>query len=244
MVKYERHLDGTLKRRPNGSFIVRPTTLQDIDEKIRPLYTFLNSLPGIRTIGSCQGHPDSENFKNAYITFLCSDLRTLGMLASFSVAYDDPNEIIESRRDEIPHLNALWIIGVLEADDSECDPEELNVGGYYVSYCLSPDSLTYANHNAVYDDIEELVKYYETKLKRVQYGSAERLDYVLKILKENEGTMTFSELCEKFARTRYTTKKKMWYYLDALKSAKKIDYPEKYPAHREGDVKIVLLESS
>ena len=66
--------------------------LSKIDSEIKDLVLFINSLDGITTIGSCQGHDDDGplgNFSHPYIKFKCSSNRSLGLLASVSDIYYD-----------------------------------------------------------------------------------------------------------------------------------------------------------
>jgi hypothetical protein len=131
---------------------------------------FLNTLDGIKTIGSCQGHNDggdTGNFNEPYITFICSNIRNLGLLASLCCAYEDSEEWIPERRKEQPKLKAYWSISVLAGEDSECTPEELIKDGRnpeeYVMYCLSPDPVSYVKPTDVYSDLKEILRYYKIK---------------------------------------------------------------------------------
>ena len=68
-----------------------------------------------------------------------------------------------------------------------------------------------------------------------------KLQEILKILSENEGKMSFGELYGKIAMKYGTTKRTFDSYLEALKLAKKIDYPEIYIIWKEKDQIITLL---
>ena len=63
-----------------------------IDIKIKPLIDFLNSLNGVSTLGSCQGHDNggqTGEWVFPYIKFKCLDNRSLGLLASIEYIYSD-----------------------------------------------------------------------------------------------------------------------------------------------------------
>ena len=63
-----------------------------IDKKIKNLVDFINSLKGIETLGSCQGHDNggqTGEWVFPYIKFKCLDNRSLGLLASIEYIYSD-----------------------------------------------------------------------------------------------------------------------------------------------------------
>jgi hypothetical protein len=69
----------------------------------------------------------------------------------------------------------------------------------------------------------------------------ERIAEILKILAENQGKMKYGELYGKLATKYGTTKRTFDSYLEALKLAGKIDYPEVYIAWQENNQIITLL---
>lgn len=153
-----------------------------LDREIRELVEFMNSLDGITTIGSCCGHNDggnTGNFTDAYITFRCKNDRMLGLLASLSFAYEDTEDCREEYKKIQPKLEAYWRISVLDCDDSEFSPEELDekpTDWYYVSYSLSPDINSYEKPTDIYCDFKEILEYYKIKYRLV---NGEDLDSIL-----------------------------------------------------------------
>jgi len=68
----------------------------------------------------------------------------------------------------------------------------------------------------------------------------ERLNEILTTLKKNEGEATFGELYGHFAVSYGTTKRTFWSYLEVLKIAGKIDYPDIIVSAKEDETRIVL----
>lgn len=138
-----------------------------IDEKIKPLYDFLNSLDGVETIGSCQGHSDNEDFSDPYITFTCDNSRSLGLIAGV-VESANEIEIVKNRDEEpedifvdwfienAPKTNGDWSVVVLSADDATLPPDQVN---HYVFYCLSPHPFSYDKVEEIWEDPAELARY-------------------------------------------------------------------------------------
>ena len=65
---------------------------KNVDVKIKPLVDFINSLKGVETLGSCQGHDNggqTGEWVFPYIKFKCLDNRSLGLLASIEYIYSD-----------------------------------------------------------------------------------------------------------------------------------------------------------
>jgi len=143
----------------------------EIDEEIKDIVEFLNSLKGVRTIGSCAGHNNDETFDSPYITFRCSDERILGMLASvFDMAYSPEEEVeewVEEYKQYKPELIGDWHIAVIVANDSECKPTEIDANDGYFSYCLSCHPLSYDNPSDISPDYEEMLNYWKWKYKKV-----------------------------------------------------------------------------
>ena len=67
----------------------------------------------------------------------------------------------------------------------------------------------------------------------------ERLNRILELLKANKGKMAFKELYGNFALE--VTLRTFWGYLDTLRLAGKISYPEIYLANREEEIEIKAL---
>ncbi len=140
---------------------------EDIDERIKPLYNLLNSLPEVRTIGSCQGHDDNPVFDHPYISFHCPNLRILGLLGSLNdmANFTDYVDLLPEILDELlkaqPILYADWSLHVLSVDDSECEITGNN--DYYVSYSLETYYPSYDKPSDIWDDIDEIVRYYKWK---------------------------------------------------------------------------------
>jgi len=147
---------------------------EELDKKIKKLVCFLNTLPTVKTIGSCQGHDNggkTGNFDHPYITFVCADKRILGLLTSLDFAYEDLSEILPEFWKRQPHLKAYWEVLVVRANDSECTPEELKTENQeedYVNYELEPYRFSYDKPSDIYGDFKEILKYYKWKWKRVK----------------------------------------------------------------------------
>lgn len=145
-----------------------------LDPKIKELVYFLNTLPTVKTLGSCQGHDDggeTGNFDIPYISFTCIDRRVLGFLACFRFAYENPSEILPKYREYQPRLHADWDIHVITGEDPEYSPEELkedNRQEDYVFYVLQPDRCSYDKPSEIYSDFSEILKYYKWKWERIK----------------------------------------------------------------------------
>jgi len=70
----------------------------------------------------------------------------------------------------------------------------------------------------------------------------QRLNEILETLKKNGGEVTFGQLYGEMALKYGVTKSTFWNYLETLKMAGKIDYPEIYLTHQEPHIKIKLIE--
>jgi len=102
--------------------------MDELDEKIKPLVDFLNTLPTVKTIGSCQGHDDggeTGNFDEPYVLFHCTNNRVLGFLASFRYTYESTKGMKKEYKIHRPHLKAVWNISISSEEDSEHTPRRI-----------------------------------------------------------------------------------------------------------------------
>lgn len=166
-----------------------------IDEKIKPLVDFLNTITGVKTTLSCQGHNNDKNGNtNPYITFVCTNVKSLNIIAKVDgCGYTD---IEDYGRDDIPQpqINGSWrvcIIGIddnvdldeiIEEDDLDIKPDEL------VLYRLYPDKDSYDKPSDLYDDFDGILKYlkyyYEKCLKEDEKIDEETLECMLEKIKK------------------------------------------------------------
>jgi len=148
--------------------------MNELDEKIKPLVDFLNTLPTVQTVGSCQGHDDggdTGNFDEPYVVFNCTNNRVLGFLTSFRYTYEVPKGMKKEYNIHRPHLKVKWNISIQSEEDSEHTPEELKKDGkrqIYACYVLQPDYNSYEKPSHIYKDITEILKYYKWKWKRIK----------------------------------------------------------------------------
>ena len=143
-----------------------------IDEKIKGLCDFINSLKDTRTIGSCQGHDDNDNFDHPYIKFACINNRVLGFLAGMmDSAYSDPEYMNEWGLWLRPKLEGYWEITVDAGEGADFSPEELGSEGRrtdeYAVFVLSAERGSYDKPSELYGDIEEIEKYYKKRIKGI-----------------------------------------------------------------------------
>ena len=68
----------------------------------------------------------------------------------------------------------------------------------------------------------------------------QRLSEILKLLEDNGNMMKFKDLYGRMALAYGVTERTFWEYLEVLKSANKIDYPEIYRAEQKGEIEIKL----
>jgi len=139
-----------------------------IDKKIKELVEFLNTLPDLKTIGSCQGHDDgghTGNFDSPYIKFRCHNQKTLGFIASIKRAYENTEDWIEEYKKRKPKLIGLWDVSLEEANDSECIIDLSKDD--YVTYLIEPFYSSFDKPSDLYNDFKEILKWYKWKAKRV-----------------------------------------------------------------------------
>jgi hypothetical protein len=129
----------------------------EIDRKIRPLVDLLNSLPGVRTTGSCQGHIRNGHLLEPSVSFVCTDERVLGMLTSILEGHWPT---LGGRGDSswfwehAPALKVPWEVLALPGDDPFIQPE---TDVRYVFYCLHPQRGTYRRPSETWNDIVKIV---------------------------------------------------------------------------------------
>ena len=142
----------------------------DVDKEIRLLVEFINSLDGITTIGSCQGHDDGAGggeWLYPYIKFKCTNNRSLGLIAGIENAYAnldglqklndfDPGQLYQ------PELKALWTTEVVSnADYNSADKSQ---NDEYALFVLRADSNSYNKPSEIYQDFSMITKWYEMQM--------------------------------------------------------------------------------
>lgn len=163
--------------------------LEDLDEKVKNLVFFLNTLPTVKTIGSCQGHDDggeTGEYYHPFITFYCKNNKVMSFLASLDSAYLDENELSDiclDCRKHLPHLQAKWAIYANWVTDKKVTIEEYKANKHskftlkghkankqkgYVIFSLKPRSCSFVKASDIWDDLKEILKYYIWEWKRVQ----------------------------------------------------------------------------
>ena len=142
-----------------------------IDKQIIPLVEFFNTLDGINTIGSCQGHDDggeTGKWVYPYIKFKSISNHSLGLLASIEYIYADLNilyNLSEIELDNIyrPKLNAIWTIEVVPNRDysasQNLDKDE------YALYVLKAHSDSFKRPSEVYPDFSKILEWYKAQIK-------------------------------------------------------------------------------
>lgn len=141
----------------------------EIDDEIKEVVKFFNSLDGIRTIGSCQGHDDNKIFDSPYITFRCLNERNLGMLVSlFEMAYANEEEVkdwFDEYKEHKPNLIGDWYISIITSNDSECELERDDDS--YFLYCLALAECSNNEPSELYKDYDEMLKYWKWKYNKI-----------------------------------------------------------------------------
>ena len=137
-----------------------------LDPKIKPLVDYFNSLSGIETFGSCQGHNDGGVEKRwfyPYIKFKCTNNRSLGLLATIEYIFSDIGSVFNITKEEEKKvlrykLNAFWSIEVVANNDHRkengLDPNE------YALYVLKADSGSFNKPSEIYDDFALILNWY------------------------------------------------------------------------------------
>jgi len=142
-----------------------------LDRQITTLVEFLNTLDGIKTIGSCQGHDDggkTGKWVYPYIKFKSTSNHSLGLLASIEYIYADLNILYNLSEIELnniyqPNLNAIWTIEVVPNHDYSASHNVEN--DEYVFYVLKAHSDSFIKPSEVYPDFNKILDWYKAQVK-------------------------------------------------------------------------------
>ena len=142
-----------------------------LDRQITTLVEFLNTLDGIKTIGSCQGHDDggkTGKWVYPYIKFKSTSNHSLGLLASIEYIYADLNilyNLSDIELDNIyrPKLNAIWTIEVVPNHDYSVSHNIEN--DEYALYVLKAHSDSFTKPSEVYPDFSKILDWYKAQIK-------------------------------------------------------------------------------
>ena len=142
-----------------------------LDKQIIPLVEFFNTLEGINTIGSCQGHDDggeTGKWVYPYIKFKSMSNHSLGLLASIEYIYADLNilyNLSEIELDNIyrPKLNAIWTIEVVPNRDYSASQNVEK--DEYALYVLKAHSDSFKRPSEVYPDFSKILEWYKAQIK-------------------------------------------------------------------------------
>lgn len=142
----------------------------DVDKEIRHLVEFINSLDGITTFGSCQGHDDGAEggeWLYPYVKFKCTNNRSLGLIAGIENAFanlDDVKKLNDFDSGQLyqPELKALWTIEVVSNVDYNSADKSQN--DEYALFVLRADSNSYNKPSEIYRDFSTIIKWYEMQM--------------------------------------------------------------------------------
>ena len=140
------------------------------DKEIKPLVIFLNTLKGVKTFGSCQGHDNggkTGEWLYPYIKFKCTSNRSLGLLASIEYIYADLNSLYELNDFESsdiyqPSLDAIWTVEVVPNNDYNL--AEKVKEGEYALYVLKAHSDSFIKPSGVYSDFIKILDWYKMQI--------------------------------------------------------------------------------
>ena len=140
------------------------------DKEIKPLVSFLNTLKGVKTFGSCQGHDNggkTGEWLYPYIKFKCTSNRSLGLLASIEYIYADLNSLYElndcgSSDSYQPSLDAIWTVEVVPNNDYNL--AEKVKEGEYALYVLKAHSDSFIKPSGVYSDFIKILDWYKMQI--------------------------------------------------------------------------------
>ena len=140
-----------------------------IDYKIESLVEFINSLKGVETLGSCQGHDNggqTGEWVYPYIKFKCLDNRSLGLLASIEYIYSDLRKLYGDVSEEEllkihqPKLKGIWTIEVLPNIDYHLPGND----GEYAVFVLKAHMDSFEKPSEVYPDFDKILDWYKRQL--------------------------------------------------------------------------------
>ena len=140
-----------------------------IDYKIESLVEFINSLKGVETLGSCQGHDNggqTGEWVYPYIKFKCLNDRSLGLLASIEYIYSDLRKLYGDVSEEEllkiyqPKLNGIWTIEVLPNIDYHLPGND----GEYAVFVLKAHMDSFEKPSEVYPDFDKILDWYKRQL--------------------------------------------------------------------------------
>ena len=144
-------------------------TNKTVDIKIKPLIDFINSLEGIETLGSCQGHDNGGQTGEwifPYIKFKCFSNRSLGLLASIEYLYSDLKRRYGNLNEEHlskiyqPRLNGIWTIEVLPNTDYHMKSNN----GEYAVFVLKAHIDSFEKPSDIYPDFDKILRWYKMLL--------------------------------------------------------------------------------
>ena len=139
-----------------------------LDIEIKPLVDFFNTLDGINTCGSCQGHDDGGEtgaWLYPYIKFKCTNNISLGLLATIEYLYADLAKLYDLPEPELkniyqPSLNAIWTIEVVPNYDynlfKNIKQDE------FALYVLKANSDSFTKPSKIYPDFRIILEWYKS----------------------------------------------------------------------------------
>ena len=141
-----------------------------VDKEIKPLVEFMNSLEGIKTFGSCQGHDDggkTGKWLYPYIKFKCTNNRSLGLLSSIEYIYADLHSLYDLNEADLttiyqPSLKAIWTIEVVPNNDYILIK---NVKKHeYALFVLKAHSDSFIKPSEIHLDFKKILDWYKTQI--------------------------------------------------------------------------------
>lgn len=143
----------------------------NIDREVNTLVDFFNTLDGVETFGSCQGHDDggeSGSWFHPYIKFKCASNRSLGLIASIEHLYADLTKLYdlpdpEAKNIYQPRLKAVWTIEVVPNNDH--DLYENIKQDEFALYVLKANSDSFKKPSDIYTDFKVILEWYQSNRK-------------------------------------------------------------------------------
>ena len=147
-----------------------------LDKQIISLVEFFNTLDGIKTIGSCQGHDDggeTGKWVYPYIKFKSTSNHSLGLLASIEYIYADLNTMYNLSEIELnniyqPNLHAIWTIEVVPNHDYSASQNVEK--DEYALYVLKAHSDSFKRPSEVYPDFNKILDWYKAQVNSIVKG--------------------------------------------------------------------------